>query len=243
MMKRFAARFFLFLGMTLWTAVLAAGGAASESGKHTAAVAAESEWVPASPSPSARDLGQLYARLRADYGYRPAIDPLSSFSQGAPGLTPESAALALGEARRHADRLTAAVASFERLSEDKSVDPAAFEDRRSRDLAEIADLADRIQGDAYVRILDRIEKGGAHGDLPEPLRPDPTATGLRRLADELQRGVASHLRPQGVQVVDVADLRRPSLESISRAIRDLAETMRASKLRAATGDNAESATR
>lgn len=229
-MKKSAAWVVFAFVMFCSIAVAPAAGLHSASAKRAAA--ADVLKPVDSPDFALGDLTQvsrLYALLRDDYGYRPDIDPVSRFAQGAPVLTPEAAHLALSNARSAAARLTAETSALETLFVDRErgeIAAADFARKLSETLTRIEALADEIGRDAYIDILDRKLAGKTDEPAAAAFHSGTAALQLRRLAEEITRGVESYWRPDGLPVVSVKDLRRPSLNSISQAVARLTQALR-----------------
>ena len=175
-------------------------------------------------------------RLMRDYRFVHGYDYLWRYAQGDSPLTPETLALALkssSSASRdlnlHADHLNHLIASYKR----GEIGRATFNQEVRTTTRQIRDSAKRIRNDFYLSYLDLGSKVDV-SDYDEPM----SLTELQELAAQLLEAAQSidgtltgFFHRDLSRVVSVKDLQRPSTESRSRQIDQLAKLIERSSTR------------
>lgn len=178
----------------------------------------------------ARQVEQFYVRLRDQYGYAPPAEPLDAFQQGAPALTLDALKMALQSSRAASAEIVHLADSLASLLERREEGrlPGDLRGAFERDSERMGVLARQIENDEYLPLLDRgrqtVRTIFPSGSSPKT--PGLALAELRRLAEGLERDLAANWAEDRTQVVSVAELSRPSARSLSRRIRQLADSLR-----------------
>lgn len=170
---------------------------------------------------------------RYSYMYLQGNQYLWRYAQGDSPLTRDCVALALSDSKaasdglvRLADDLRRAVGEFQQGAISETVFEAEVENKTNL----IRKLAKKVRKDRFIDYLDqrKAKQNSKFSSARSAEELLVLADEMCRLAREVEDGVTAYYEKDLTRVVDVAELQRPSLDSLSKGIDQLAKTIKKS---------------
>jgi hypothetical protein len=175
-------------------------------------------------------------RLFSRYGYRWGFDGIWKYAQGGSPLTQQAVALALSESSLTADSLISASMNLQFLIdqyEAGSIGQESFEVEVKRTTKRIRELSKRIRNDQLLDYLDQSPKAKVpsydRASSISELRA--LSLELHRAATDIAQGIDAYYEKDMTKVIDVNDLQRPSVGTMTKGIDRLAKTISKSATR------------